>query len=196
MGAYFCRRLRCLWTEQGLGFSSGYFKAYNGQCLSLSRDDWHISVWISFKESHKWSPCEPSSRHPVGSLHGCKSVYHLDCFPFTRNYWFIFVQISNRWNYCMGRWSLFRDQSGCYCLRMILRDCLSIWRQRNFIKDNLKVWLSVFDFNSIGGRASFITSSVFQVIMSSSWVCSFIFNIPLLLFSGVDEESGNSYMAL
>ena len=51
----------------------------------------------------------------------------------------------------------------------------------NFIKDTLKVWLSVFDFNSMGGHVSFITSSIFKVIMSSTWVCSFIFNIPLFL---------------
>ena len=35
----------------------------------------------------------------------------------------------------------------------------------------------------LGGHASFITSSIFQVIMSSTWVRSFIFNIPLFLFS-------------
>ena len=52
----------------------------------------------------------------------------------------------------------------------------------------------MFDFNSMGGHVSFITSSIFKVIMSSTWVCSFIFNIPLFLFSGVDEESGNSYV--
>ena len=32
---YFWRILTCLWTEQGLSFSSGYFKAYNVQSLSL-----------------------------------------------------------------------------------------------------------------------------------------------------------------